>query len=987
MTDVVVRVLGPVEVQAPGGAAVSPAPSLRAVLARLALTPGRVVSADALTDALWGDELPADAANALQIRVSKLRRMLATAGLPGDTVTTRAPGYLLAVPAEAVDAARFEQALAAARAAAGDPATALAAYDRALHLWRGPALADVGETDWTRAERTRLEELRLAAVEDRLDLLLSTGRHARVVADLERLAAEHPLRERPHRLLMLALYRTGRQADALAVQQRLRRRLADELGIDPSPELQALTEAILRQQIPPAPVDHPPPPGPAPAQPVTGAAAASVATGVLPRRLASFVGRDGDLRTTLEQLGAARVVTLTGPGGVGKTTLALEVARHVDATIADSVHVIRLAALDPDADVARAVARQLGLESPGPSPAAIDAVTEHLRHRRALLLIDNCEHVVDAAATAVEHLVQATADVRVLATSREALAVTGETQVAVGPLALPGEAAGVAAVAAAPAVRLFLDRARSVRPGFDLDETTAPAVAAICRQLDGMPLAIELAAARVKALPPREIADRLRDRFALLTAGPRTSEARHRTLRATIDWSHDLLSSDERRLLRRLAVFRGGWTLEAAEQICGFSGLDAGDVAELLFRLVDRSLVVADPATGRFRLLVTIGEYALSRLRDTDEERTCRQRHLEHYLRLAEHHGPRVPFTGTARTRIAEEQDNLRAALDHCLETPDDSVDPGLRLAAALVDFWSYGQRYEGVHVLTALLEHGGSTAARALALQGIGRLHVYYPTPASRAAARQSLALFASLGDTRNAAISRLVIAWEGQYGGDPDRCRGMIRASRDVLSDTDGGWWQAMTYYVEALIDLRASDFDASARNWQRSLDLLTRAGDQMMASAALAHLGVAMRRTGRHGEAVGVLRRAAAESRDRGSLHGLAFAQVQLAHTLLDMGDTDGVPALLAEADDVARRLRNPRVPAWAAWGRGRLALARGDAPAAADDCRHAVDLLEDREFPWATAQLWACYADAADAAGRTDEARAARAHLTALTAAGR
>ncbi|MEV4709318.1 BTAD domain-containing putative transcriptional regulator [Actinoplanes sp. NPDC049316] len=953
MSGLLIRVLGPVEVQAPDRPAVSPAPSVRALLARLAVSPGRVVPVDALTDALWGEELPADAANALQIRVSKLRRALTAAGLPADVLVTRAPGYQLALPPEAVDAYRFEEVVARARAT-GDQGAALAAYDEALALWRGPALADLGQTDWIRAERVRLEELRFAALEDRLELLVDTGRHAAVVGELESLVAEYPLRERLHRLLMLTLYRAGRQADALAVEQRLRHRLAEELGIDPSPDLRALTEAILRQQIPAA--------APTPAAAVTPAGAAAAAVGV-PARLSSFLGRDADLRTTLQELRAARLVTLTGPGGVGKTTLSLEAARHLEPAIADTVHIVRLAALAPDADVAGAFAAQLGVQSPGPGTQAAEAVAEHLRDRRALLVVDNCEHVVDAAATVVEHLLAATTGVRVLATSREALAVAGETQLAVGPLAVPDETADPDDIAASPAVRLFLDRARSVRPGLQLDAGAVRAVASICRRLDGMPLAIELAAARAKALPPAEIADRLRDRFALLTAGPRSSEARHRTLRATIDWSHDLLPEGERRLLRRLAVFRGGWTLEAAEQVCGFGDSEPAGVADQLFRLVDRSLVSADPGTGRFRLLVTIREYAATKLREAGEEDGCRARHLAYYIAVAEQYGPLVRFTGPAWDLLAEEQDNLRAAVEFCVERTSEPPEPGLRLAAALVPFWNYGPRYEGVRAITALLERGGSDAARARVLQGLALLYVYYPTPASRAAARESLALFEHLGLDDEAAVSRLIVAFEGQYGGDPEEYRALVRQSREDLGDRDRGWWLAMTYYVEALINLRCSEFEASARDWQHCLGLLRAADDRMMTSAARAHLGIALRQTGHREEALAHLRSAVDECRAHGSLHGLAFALVHLAHTRLDLGETATVRAELAEADEVARRVRNPRNPAWAAWGRARLALLRGDAAAAVDDLRQALELLEDREFPWARDQLRAAYAEAA------------------------
>jgi predicted ATPase len=890
-----------------------------------------------------------------------------------------------------VDAHRFEATVARARAAgaAGEPSAALDAYDEALSMWRGPALADVADAEWARAEIARLDELRLGAQEERLELLLEAGRHAEATADLESLVVEHPLRERLHRLLMLALYRGGRQADALAVHQALRHRLADELGIDPSPDLQALAEAILRQQVPGSatpqaavpPAGERPPRAPA-GEPPPRAVAPPTGGDVLPRRLSSVVGRDHDVRAVSERLHEARVVTLTGPGGVGKTTLALEVARRAGPPLADAVHLIRLAAVDVDADVATVFATQLGVVG-GPGTDSADAVVARLRGRRVLLVVDNCEHVVDDVAALVEHLLEATGDVRVLATSREALAVPGEMQVAVGPLTVPAETVDPDGIAATPSVQLFVERARAVRPGFVLDAESAPVVAAICRRLDGIPLALELAAARMKALSPAAIAARLQDRFALLTAGPRTSEARHRTLRATIDWSHELLSEPERRLLRRLAVFRGGWTLAAAEQVCGFGGLVPADVPDVLFRLVDRSLVVPEPATGRFRLLVTIREYALARLRDAGELDAALDRHLAYCTELAERYGPEVRFGGAARDRLHEEQDNLRAAVDLCVDRAADDPGAGLRLTTPLVWFWMYGLRFEGVRALTALLEAGGgSEIARARALQGIGVLHVYYPTPASRAATRAALAVFERAGDLHDAAVSRLIVAWEGQYGGDPDECRAFLDSSRQQLADSDRCWWKGMAYYVEALLDLRLSRFQASADGWLHCHELMRTLGDHPMASAVRAHLGVALRQLGRADEAVEVLRDAVAEARAVGSLHGLAFALVHQAHTELDLGRLDAVPPLIVEADEVAARARNPRCPAWATWARARLAWIRGDAAAAADGYRSALALLEDREFPWARAQLWTALADAAEAAGRTAEADRARATAATL-----
>ncbi|MGI5239889.1 BTAD domain-containing putative transcriptional regulator [Dactylosporangium sp. CA-139066] len=943
-TDVMFRLLGPVEIHVPGSAAIAPQPSVRPLLARLVLAAGRVVSVDTLTDALWGEDLPVDAANALQTRVSKLRRAL---GGAGELLVTRAPGYQLAVAPEAVDIHRFERAVGLARAArdGGDTAGAARGFDEALAWWRGPALADVGDAEWAERERHRLEELRLGAREDRLELLVQAGPAAGVVADLERLMAEHPLRERLSRLLMLALYRDGRQADALAVHRALRGRLADELGIDPSPQLQTLAEAILRQQVPGRPA------APAPAA-TSGAALPAASPGAaLPARLTSLIGRQDDLAMVLEQLGAARVVTLVGPGGVGKTTLALETARRAGADLVDEVRLARLAALPAGADVAEAVAAQLGV-APAEPGAAAEAICAHVAGARTLLVLDNCEHVVDSAAALVERLVQAGPGVRVLATSREALAVAGEIQVAVAPLAVPAEAAGPDAVAATPAGRLFVDRARAVRPGFDLDEATADAVGAICRRLDGIPLAIELAAARVKALPPAEIADRLRDRFALLSGGPRTAEARHRTLRAVLDWSHELLPAPERTLLRRLAVFRGGWDAAAAEDVGGFGDLGPGDVLDLLLRLVDRSLVVPDPAGGRFRLLATVLEYATERLAEAGETGACHDRHLEHYTRLAERLGPRVRSDGAAWIRLHDDAGNLRAAVDRALERAPGDLAPGLRLADALMPYWNYGMRADGVRALTVLLDAGGAEPAeRARLLQGVGMLGVYYPTPESQAAARESLALFEGLGDHAHAAVSRLVVAWEGVYGGDPDRHRALIHRSRGELD----AYWTATAEYLEALLDLRIGDFDAAVQRWRRTETLFREAGDAMMAEASAAHLGIALHGAGRTGEALPVLLRASEESRRFQAPHGLAFSLVHLAHARIDIGELDAAVPLLEEADTVARQARNPRCQAWAAWGRARIARARGDAGTADAQGRRAVTLLGDHEFPWALARL--------------------------------
>ncbi|HEU4425380.1 MAG TPA: BTAD domain-containing putative transcriptional regulator, partial [Pilimelia sp.] len=493
------RVLGPFHVVVDGRARELPATAELAVLALLVLNAGRVVTAETLIDALWPENPPANPGNALQGRVSKLRRALSAAGLPEAFVVTRRPGYLVEIDPEQVDAHRFVRLLGEARRMAErNPGAASRLYQEALALWRGSALPEFTDQAWARAEATRLEEMRLAATEERFDLELAAGRHTEVVAELEALVAAHPLRERLHGQLMLALYRSGRQANALAAYQRTRTVLDTELGLDPSVELRQLEQAILRQD----------PKLAAPAQEPTAVSPP------LPGRLTSFIGRSRELDQVAELIAEHRLVTLTGPGGVGKTSVAFEVARAADG-YPDGVWLVRLASV-PDGDrLAGAVADALGVRHDGSVLPADDQLLRHLRDGVALLVLDNCEHLADACATLVERLLAFCPGLRLLTTSREPLGCAGEVQYVIVPLDIPPPGAAPTEVSAYDAVRLFVDRARTALPDFRLDEASAEHVMRICQQLDGIPLAIELAAVRVKTLPVADLASRLHDRFGL----------------------------------------------------------------------------------------------------------------------------------------------------------------------------------------------------------------------------------------------------------------------------------------------------------------------------------------------------------------------------------------------------------------------------------------------------------------------------------------
>ena len=660
------RVLGPLEVSCDGAPVRIGSRMQRRLLALLLVHAGAVVSAERVIDVLWeGDPLPS-AVTGLHAYVSRLRRLLGD----GAKIASDARGYWLRVEEHDVDAWRFERLAAAARERlTGEPADAAATLKEALALWRGRAYEEFADEDFARLEAVRLDELRLIATEDAFAARLVCG-DGGLTADLEAFAAANPLRERPHAQLMTALAQAGRQSEALGVFQRVRCRLADE-GLEPSPALQQLQTDVLRQTprvMPPA---------------ASGAEAGGVeaAAGNLPRPVTSFLGRRHETEAVCRLLERGRLVTLTGVGGVGKTRLALQVAAAITRRYSDGVWCCELAPADPDS-VSHTVAELLGVQQQA-NRSITDSIAAALAGKQLLLVLDNCEHVAAACAQLAEHLLRSCAHVCMLVTSREPLAAEGEQVWVVPPLPLPSGRAEEDA--AAPAAQLFCDRARAYHAGFTVDATTAGAVADICRQLDGLPLAIELAAALVPALEPAEIARRLGQRFRLLTHGPRTNP-RHRSLRAVVEWSYQLLEPDEQRLFDRLAVFAGGFTLAAAEGVCADEDLAAERIAGLLASLVNRSMVAVGRSTtpARYHLLESLRCYAAERLTGRGEEPALRARHAAWFVDLAEHADidVRGPGEAAAVTRLEAEFANLRAAHRWAIERDD--ADLALRLAAAL---------------------------------------------------------------------------------------------------------------------------------------------------------------------------------------------------------------------------------------------------------------------------------------------------------------
>lgn len=700
----------------------------RLILAVLLAERGQVASADRLIDAVWGPTPPASARKSLHSHVSRLRRALAGFDADaGGAVRTEADGYRVDTDRHAVDADRFEALLELTRGDAGSGRRArLDHLDEALGLWRGPAFGELADHELIRTEAVRLEQRRAAAAAERVELRLSLGEHRGVIGELEAVVAGDPLAESPHGQLMLALYRSGRQADALAVYRRLQHRLREEVGVDPSPQLRELHERILRQDPELA--------APVPPTAAAGDRRADVGPGgglppapVGHTAASDLVGRGEDVDALAGLVTSSPLVTLTGPGGVGKSLLAEAVAAAVGDRFDDGAVLCGLAGLsDPDG-VPSALLDALGVHAGGTRPRQ-EVLLAALGPRRLLLVIDNCEHLLDAVAQTVERVRDRCPHVRVLATSREHLRVPGEQVWPVSPLPVPPAEASADEVAASAAGWLFCLRARAAAPAFELTEANAATIAELCRRLDGMPLAIELAAARIRALAPEDLAERMEHRLDLLTGGPGRESGRHRTLRAVVAWSYELLTEREARLFDRLSVFAGGFSLPAAEQVCAGEPIGEQMVAGLLAELVDKSLVAVDRGGGeiRYRLLETLRTYGAERLEeDADDAEDVRWAHAAYHLALAEELGARVrgPDEQAALARLDAALADLRIAHDHLVAAGD--VDGALGLPAALHDDLVFRPRPEVFGWVERALELPGATgspaypAALAIAARG----------------------------------------------------------------------------------------------------------------------------------------------------------------------------------------------------------------------------------------------------------------------------
>jgi predicted ATPase/DNA-binding SARP family transcriptional activator len=764
-----------------------------ALLAFFLLHANRAISSDALIEAIWGSARSGPD-HRLKMAVARLRKVLEPASENGaPRLRTIGGGYMLSVGPGELDADTFEMDVKAGQRAlrGGEPARARELLDQALRLWRGPPLAEVTFEEFVQGEIRRLEEVRLAAIEARVDADLALGRHQQLVAELEVLSEEHPTRERFAAQLMIALYRCGRQADALEVYRQARTRLVETLGVEPGSELRELQVAILVQA---SSLEAGIEPGDDAQE---GRATPAVLSGVrppthsLPVSPTATVGRQEEVRTVGELLAGpdVRLVTLTGTGGVGKTRVALEVAHTLRESFPDGAHWVELAGVGRAEDVGPGILRALGVTSL-PGEDAGDALRRYLARRRVLLVIDNFEHVLDAAEL-VGELHGTCPGLTFLVTSREPLNLAAENRVHVAPLPVPAlSTITMAEIESIDASALFLAAARRHDSHFSLTPDAAPAVAKICARLDGLPLALELAAARTGIMGVEELAARLEETVGELGVAWRDAPARQRTLNATIQWSYRLLDTRQQRAFAHFAVFAGGATLEATQKVTGAA---PGTIEELLSKSLLERRRQADGST-RFLLLETVRQYALERLEDDREHRGVREAHLEHYLELVEWAVPRLGTLdeGEAFAVIDREIDNLRAALRWALiETPVTA----LRLAGGVGEYWDIRSDAEGLQWLDAALAAAGKQApardrARALLLRSRQLFQCHRFSDVSVAA---TAALDLSQQSRDHAAISAACdwLAQTAPMRGKPDEVRGFAEdaarharlAGNDVL------------------------------------------------------------------------------------------------------------------------------------------------------------------------------------------------------------
>ncbi|MDA1361217.1 BTAD domain-containing putative transcriptional regulator [Glycomyces luteolus] len=879
----------------------------RALLAALALEPGRIVPRTRLVDWIWGEEPPSDEANALQVLVSRLRK-----ALPKGAVESKAGGYLLAVEPDAVDVSRFEAMVAKARNA--EDAEKAELLREALGLWRGTAMEGIsllGSKAFD-AVVVGLNERYVSVLGDRVDAEVRLGRGADLVTELTDLVAKYPMREGFVAALMRALAEAGRGAEALTAYQQLAERLGEELGVDPSAELSALNIALLRGEI--------------------GGRTENRRTN-LRAELTAFVGKEDDVAAVADLASRHRLVTLHGEGGAGKTRLAVETARSMLGDLPDGAWLVELATLDAESELAQAVLTAIGLRDQQGAAGgdATERLVAAIRDRVMLLVLDNCEHVIEEVSAFTDRLLGESRSLRIIATSREPLGITGEALWQVEPLALPAEGASAQEAAASPAVRLLRDRAEAVRRNIGGDEATLSTMARICRALDGMPLAIELAAARLRTMSVAQLADRIDDRFQLLTGGSRTAMAHHRTLRAVVDWSWDLLSETERELLRRLSVFTGGVSLEAAERVCP----DGEYALDLLTALTEKSLLRADgDGEPRYRMLNTIREYAAQRLTEDGDPAAARRAHLAYVTELTEAADAHLRGSDqlTWLSALETEHDNINAALRTAIG--DGWAAEAMRLVGAAGWYWYLsGHRAEGTELAIAAGSLEGEVPDDIRAVSGtIVAMFLTSGYGGDQYQAQEWI-------QTANAAAERSssrhqMLAFIAPLARMLEAPKDFLAAFDPLVAGTDP-WVRAQARLARGRLRLvLGSDETDVDSDVELALTEFRAIGDRWGVSSAISFLAERTAARGEFAKACKQIDEAAAALAELGSTEEVISARARQAQLYWLHGDERASASALAQAEALAAGISWPGTIAELTFAKAHLARWRGDLDEARD-----------------------------------------------------
>ena len=863
---------------------------------------GRTYSRDELLEFLWPDLSPKQGLNNLHVRVSQLRQLLEPRlrrgqGRKSAYILTIHEGYRFNPETDCwVDTEAFAHRCQRAEAlqAQGRFAETIEAYEAALRLYRGDFLEEDRYEEWTIPHRERWRETLLLSLAQLAECHARLGQYARALKRCRRVLELEPLRESVYCQKMLYHFLAGERSEALQTYQACARLLKEQLQVEPASETFTLYGQILKGEIPGVKGVYPLPFSPAPAR------------HNLPQQLTSFIGRAREMLEVERLLSHSRLLTLTGVGGCGKTRLALQVVANLLAEYTNGVWWVDLAALSDPSRVPQTVASALGVREER-SPPLMEALMNYLQSKHLLLVLDNCEHLIEACAQLVQALLSSCPNLRILVTSREALGFAGEVVWPVPPLLLPDpqRPLPLECFTQYDAICLFLERAVYSQSQFALTQQNASAVVQVCQRLDGLPLAIELAAGKLKALSVEQVAQRLDDRFQLLRGASRTALPRHQTLQAMMDWSFQLLSKAEQVLLRRLAVFAGGFSLEALEAVCPGEGLEEHEVVDLLMRLVDKSLVVVEERGGevRYRLLETVRQYARGKLRGSGESKTLRDRHLDFFLRLGEEAEPKlrgaeqIPWLN----QLKMEHDNLRAALEWSLEGRDTKA--GLRLAKSLERFWEiHGHVSEGREWLARVLdraEASKATALQAMTLIAASRLaSLQDDLTAMSAFCEKSLRICQALGEKRGVADSLHYLGQVAFTQCDFVRARSLYEESLAIRQELGDKWDIASSLNNLGNVALYQRDLAQARSFYQESLAIRRELGDKAYIAGSLNNLGLVAFYQGDYMAARLLHEESLAILRELGANHGISQSLHNLAEVAKAQGDYERATALYRE-----------------------------------------------------------------------------------------